>query len=580
MRALFFLVLIILFGQSAKTQTFPNKLEIPYAIEGPDFEMEIRKTTKKFIGNVLSETYGYNMMNYLGPTLIFDLHDTVRFSIQNTTPADTTTVHWHGFHLPAKEDGGPMSMIMPGETWTPRFHVKGHASTKWYHSHMHGATATQVYKGMAGMIIVRDDEEAALNLPRTYGVDDIPLIIQDKYFNQAGKLEYNFLGDTMMVNGTLSPYVECGRQIIRFRVLNASVNRVYNIGFHNNKTFWQIATDGGLLAAPTQRTRVVVAPGERVELLIDLTNEAVGTDLYLSSYSKEFAPRVVGGSCFGGTGCGTGPLDAANFSFMRIRVVSQTADPVLGIPSSLTTIDAIPASQASRTRIKRLQNPPTPNGHFTINGGHYDMSAIDDTVHVGATEIWRFQNNTPVAHPMHIHNVQFNILRRNNANPPLNERGWKDVVMVYANETVDVIATFEEFSDPEYTYMMHCHYLNHEDGGMMQQFIVIDTINDPVLSMPVAAKPAEDMFQIFPNPSKDKLTISVEKGFLAGHALHGPVSVDLSVYTTSGNFVLSRKAAVYNEQTTLDIAKLAPGSYILKIISYKGEVSKVFIKKQ
>ena len=576
----FFLLFLVAFCRIASTQPFPNKLEIPYTIEGPDFDLKIRKTTKQFIGNVASETYGYNTMNYLGPTLIFDLHDTVRFSIQNTTTSDTTTVHWHGFHLPAKEDGGPMSMIMPGEIWTPKFQVKGHASTKWYHSHMHGATATQVYKGMAGMVIVRDEEEAALNLPRTYGVDDIPLIIQDRYFNQQGIMEYNFLGDTMMVNGTLSPYVECGRQIIRFRVLNASVNRVYNIGFQNNKSFTQIASDGGLLAAPVLRTRIVVAPGERVELLVNLSNEEVGTDLYLRSYSTEFAPRVVGGSCFGGTGCGTGPLDAANFNFLRIRVVNQTTNPILSIPASLTTITAIPASQASRTRIKRLQNPPTPTGHFTINGGHYDMSIIDDTVLVGATEIWRFQNNTPVAHPMHIHNVQFNILRRNNALPPLNERGWKDVVMVYANETVDVIATFDEFSDPEYTYMMHCHYLNHEDGGMMQQFIVIDTLYDPVLSVPVVAISAEDMFQIFPNPSKDKLTISVEKGFLAGHTLHGPVNVDLSVYTISGNFVMSKRAPIYNEQTSLDIAKLAPGTYILKIISSKGEISKTFVKKQ
>ncbi len=579
MRVFLLLILVISFSQAAKTQTFPNKLEIPYTIEGPDFDLKIRKATKRFIGNAVSETYGYNTMNYLGPTLIFNLHDTVRFTIQNTTPSDTATVHWHGFHLPAKEDGGPMSMILPGETWTPEFQVKGLASTKWYHSHMHGATATQVYKGMAGMIIVRDEAESALNLPRTYGVDDIPLIIQDKYFNQQGVLEYNFLGDTMMVNGTLSPYVECGRQIIRFRVLNASVNRVYNIGFLNNKSFAQIASDGGLLAAPVQRTRVVVAPGERVELLIDLTNEPVGTDLYLRSFSTEFAPRVVGGSCFGGTGCGTGPLDAANFNFMRIRVINPTANPVLSIPSALTTIESIPASQVSRTRIKRLLNPPTPTGHFTINGGHYDMSVINDTVIVGSTEIWRFQNNTPVAHPMHIHNVQFNVLRRNNAAPPLNERGWKDVVMVYANETVDVIATFEEFSDPEYTYMMHCHYLNHEDGGMMQQFIVIDTISDPVLSLPAASIAAEDMFHIFPNPSKDQLTISVEKGFLGGHILHGPVSVDLSVYTASGSFVMSRRAYMVNEQTSLDIAKLAPGTYIVKIISSKGEVSKTFIKK-
>lgn len=560
----------------AYAQVFPNRLAIPEILNGPDFNLTIKKTSKRFVGNAVSETYGYNNMNYLGPTLIFQAGDTVRFNIQNTIPSDTTTVHWHGFHLPAREDGGPMSMIMPGETFTSKFQVKGHASTKWYHSHMHGATAPQVYKGMAGMVIVRDEEEAALHLPRNYGVDDIPLIVQDKKINAQGVMVYDFLGDTMMINGTLSPFVECGRQIIRFRVLNASVNRVYNIGFHDNRNFVQIASDGGLLAAPVTLKRVVVSPGERVELLVSLIDEEPGTDLFLRSYSKEFAPKVVGGSCFGGTGCGTGPLDAANFDFLRIRVVNATPNPVLTIPASLATIQLIPASQVSRTRIKRLLNPPVSTGHFSINGGHYDMSVIDDTVIVGATEIWRFQNNTPIAHPMHIHNVQFNVLRRNNAAPPVNERGWKDVVMVYANETVDVIATFEEFTDNEYTYMMHCHYLNHEDEGMMQQFIVIDTLN-PVLSAPFVAI-SEEKFKIFPNPLKDKLMISVEKGFLTGHMGHG-IALDLAIYSVSGQFVMSRRVPLVNNEASLDIARLAPGNYIIKIVSSKGEVSQKFIKK-
>jgi FtsP/CotA-like multicopper oxidase with cupredoxin domain len=557
-------------------QSFNNVLTFPDVLTGPHFDLNVIETTKEFFPSKPSSTFGYNSMNYMGPTLIFNVGEKVEFNITNSTPNETLTTHWHGFNLPAHFDGGPMNAIPPGETWQPHYIVKGQASTKWYHSHMHGITAPQVYKGLAGLIIVRDEEEAALNLPRTYAVDDLPLIIQDKSFDNNGVMQYDDLGQVMMINGVVNPFVECGKQITRLRLLNASVQRVYNIGFHDNRIFRQIATDGGLLEKSVSLKRVLISPGERVELLIDLQNETIGESLFLKSYSSELNGKV-GGACIGRIGCGNGPLDGTDYNILRIQVKEKTENAVVSVPNKLATINYIPTDNPDRVRDKVIEVSPDNQEHFTINGAFFDMDVINDTVLLGAREIWRFENKSPIGHPMHIHNVQFNVIKRNNNTPPANMQGWKDVVMVLPNEKIEVIAQFDEFTDPEYTYMMHCHYLNHEDHGMMEQFIVIDprTLN-------AYAEPSKKQFNVFPNPTSDKLRIVFERGFLPANKMHNHSNenqvLNFIIYDNSGKVVLSQGLNAIGHMSTIDISKLQSGSYKLKIVTSKGEAVQSFVK--
>lgn len=557
-------------------QSFSNPISFPDVLTGPHFDLNVIESTKEFFPGKPSSTFAYNSMNYLGPTLIFNVGETVDFTITNSTPDETVTVHWHGFNLPAKFDGGPMNAIPPGETWQPSYLVKGKAATKWYHSHMHGITSPQVYKGLAGLIIVHDQEEAALNLPRTYGVDDLPIIIQDKSFDANGIMQYKDLGETMLVNGVVEPFVECGKQVIRLRLLNASVHRTYNLGFNDERPFRQIATDGGLLEKSISLKRVLVAPGERVEILVDLQNETIGESLFLRSYSSELNGKV-GGSCVGGIGCGNGPLDGTDYNVLRIQIKDKSDGAVLTIPNNLVTINYLPTDNPDRTRIKTMEISTINPEHFTINGKHFDMNVIDDTVQLGAIEIWRFINNTPIGHPMHIHNVQFNVIKRNNNPPPAYMKGWKDVVMVMPNETVDVIAQFDEYADNEYTYMMHCHYLNHEDHGMMEQFIVIDPLTPNAY-----AEPSKKQFNVFPNPTSDKLRIVFERGFLPSHNLHGGGGgnqvTNFIIYDNAGQVVLSQNLNTIGHMSSIDISRLQPGNYKLKIITTRGEAVQSFVK--
>jgi len=483
----FFIVLVTLSlnvaaGNMAFAQ-FTDPMNIPPTLTGPNFNLSIEDTARNFYpgvgGSQPSQTYGYNSEDFQGPTLIFNKDETVSFDIDNNTATDNVTVHWHGFHIPARWDGGPMSSFASGETWSPTFDVMQHASTMWYHSHIHGDTARQVSRGMAGLIIIRDNVESLLDLPRTYGIDDIPVIVQDLTFDGNGVFDNSFLGETMVMNGTVEPYVDVPKQVVRFRFLNASVERVYNIGFDDDRSFYQIGTDGGLLEAPVSLNRVVVAPGERVELLFDLTAETVGTEMYLNSYSTEFGGTVAG-SCNMGPACGNGPLDNTDFNFMKLVVVAQTGSPVTTVPGSLVAIDYLHEAELDETRVKQLLGPANPGEPFTINGGSFNMNVVNDIVRLGNTEIWRFENLSQLAHPMHIHDVQFNILRVDGLAPAANQTGWKDTVLVYPGTVVEVLAEFTDFADDTYAYMMHCHSLNHEDNGMMERFLVVPFNNwDP-----------------------------------------------------------------------------------------------------
>jgi bilirubin oxidase len=237
-----------------------NQLIIPSTIETTDINLNLQNGTHQFIAGHDTATMGVNG-NILGPTLIVNNGDNLNINVTNNL-GQPTTIHWHGMHVSASNDGGPHTVIDPGTTWNPQFTVMNKASTMWYHPHLDEYTDEHVSKGIAGFIIIKDEEEAVLNLPRTYGVDDIPLAIQTKQLDANYQIiHHTNHDDLLMVNATVNPYVEVPRQVVRLRLLNGTTQRVLNVGFSENRVFQLIGTDGGLLEAPLSLTRLQLASG-------------------------------------------------------------------------------------------------------------------------------------------------------------------------------------------------------------------------------------------------------------------------------------------------------------------------------
>lgn len=236
---------------------FEKPLQIPplaASTVGPDgvrsFDLDMQSGTSDLGHGPDTETWGVNG-SYLGPTIRAKRGETVRMNVSNRLGV-SSTLHWHGMHLPAAMDGGPHQLVEPGTTWSPQWTVDQPAATLWYHPHMHGETADHVYRGIAGMFLIDDPAGAAL--PDRDGVDDVPVIVQDKKFNgerlDASSAIFNdtgVLGDEILVNGTPGPYLDVTTERVRLRLLNASNARVYNFGFSDDRDFQLIGTDGGYL---------------------------------------------------------------------------------------------------------------------------------------------------------------------------------------------------------------------------------------------------------------------------------------------------------------------------------------------
>ena len=487
-----------------------NALIIPDTLSGANINLTLQNGTKQFLSGSSTNTMGANG-NILGPTLILNQGDFVNFNVTNQL-ADTTTIHWHGMHVSAENDGGPHTTIPQNTTWSPSFTILDKAATYWYHPHLHHFTDKHVSKGIAGMIIVKDNAEAALALPRTYGVDDFPLVIQTKDFDSSNQIVvHSNSDDIVMVNATIDPFLDVPSQVVRCRVLNGSSQRAFNLGLSNNQTFHQIASDGGLLSAPVQLTRLLLAPGERAELLIDFSSMN-GQTAFLKSYASELPNGIYGatnpgmGAGMTMTGYNPNPLNGADFDVLQFNVGVQTVNPISSIPSGLVTVTPIPEINSNITRTLTFSpvtmGPNQLNGEFLINGATMDLNVINYTIPLDNTEIWELTNQSGISHPFHIHDVQFYILTRNGVAPAINEQGRKDVVLVRPQETVRFITKFETFSNDSVPYMYHCHMLTHEDGGMMGQFVVSNPLS-------VADNLINDLgISIFPNPSIGKITIN------------------------------------------------------------------------
>lgn len=468
-----------------------NELRIPPQLTGEmrdgvvQYNLRAQTGLSRFLPDRGTPSIGFNGP-YLGPTLRLRDREDVSINVENQL-GEPTTVHWHGLHVPPKADGGPHQVIESGQTWSARFKVMQIAGPFWYHSHLVDKTGDQVYRGLSGMLIVDDAVSQDLELPSEYGVDDIPLIIQDRRFNADGSFQYisnhrdimmGMHGDQILVNGTLNPVFVPTTRKVRFRLLNGSNARTYNIAFSDGRAFQQLSCDGGFLDRPLPMTVLTLAPAERCEIVVDFSDGAPVNMVSLPMASNSpFRSRHMMAQRMG--------FDDDTFQVLSLQPQSSLAR-TPELPDRLIEVPDFQSMGVDRTRRFELSmamgmgmmgggrggRGERAGDSFFINGRTMHMSGINERVTTGSTEVWEIHNNSPMMHPFHIHHGQFQVKDRNGQPPHAHERAYKDTVKVGPGETVRVVMEFLHFSDPETPYMYHCHILEHEDHGMMGQFIV------------------------------------------------------------------------------------------------------------
>ncbi|PKG30036.1 copper oxidase [Cytobacillus horneckiae] len=414
-----------------------------------DFEYEVvaQEGTTQFFDGSITKTYGYNG-NLLGPTVRLKEGETVKVKVRNELN-EPTTFHWHGLEVPGSEDGGPHDEIKPGESKVVTLKANQPAATLWYHPHAHKKTSEQVFKGLAGMLYVEGADQDSAGLPTSYGLDDIPLIFQDRIFDKNLQLNYDELmnsdgtiGDVSLVNGTVNPKLTVTQPVMRFRILNGANARNYTLRLSNGASFTQIASDGGLLEEPVKTDEITLSASERSEILIDFSemdsNETV-------AITDEEGTILL-------------PFDLAfEGEATRKSVESWTSDE----PFLTEKEKDLPISK--QIELFGMMDM------VTINGKKFDPERIDLRQKKGVPEVWEIYNKPDnmggMIHPFHIHGTQFKIISRDGKEPAPNEQGLKDSVLIEPGERVKLLVTFPE----EGTYMYHCHILEHEDNGMMGQ---------------------------------------------------------------------------------------------------------------
>ncbi len=443
---------------------FRNPLHVPplavSAGQGGErvFDLVTKAGQSGIVPGGMADTWGVNGA-MLGPTLRARRGEEIRINVRNSLE-EATSLHWHGMRLPAAADGGPHQMIAPGGTWSPSWTTDQPAATLWYHPHPHGQTERHAYKGIGGLFIIDDEEEASLDLPRNYGVDDIPVIVQDKTFNPAGQLVetgrigVGMLGSTVLVNGTAAPLLDVVAEHTRLRLVNASTARSYNFGFSDDRTFTMIGSDGGLLAKPAQLSRIMLTPGERAEIIV---TAAPGEQVTLRSFPQDLGVAASRAS-------EAGAQDKLDILALRAASVLSPSAP---IPAQLATLDYPDPGLAGDMRMFQL-------GDNVINSQSMDMDRIDLKIKAGATEAWAILNTHNQPHNFHVHDVQFQVLSLDQQPPPPELSGWKDTIYAPPGVTIRLLMQFGKLADAVIPYMYHCHLMWHEDKGMMGQFLVVD----------------------------------------------------------------------------------------------------------
>ena len=419
------------------------------------YDITQQNATVEIIPGSQTGILGYNGMTP-GPTILVDSNRETVVRHTNNSNVRTTT-HLHGGHMRAGDDGHPVDYVDPGTTREYVYSNKQLPATLWYHDHTMDLTGDQVYAGLAGFYLMSDDYERSLGLPS--GDQEIAIVIQDRSFAADGSLVYNDnimgeLGNTILVNGTPYPYFEVSTRKYRVRILNGSNARSYNLVLSNGASFTQIGSDGGLLPAPVVRNSLNIAPAERLDVVIDFGNAPVGSQIVLQNTAGS-----------GGTA-----------QIMRFDVATAADDGSV-VPDVLRPIERLDPAAAVTTRrwTFGMRGGRYP---WVINGQPYDENRVDAFPRLGTTEIWELTNRTGMMHPVHIHDIMWQILDVNGRPPAPEDAGWKDTFKVPPMGRVRVIGRFDDYvgdpNDITTAYMMHCHILEHEDHAMMTQFIVVE----------------------------------------------------------------------------------------------------------
>lgn len=464
-------------------------LPIPPLLE-PDadgrFALTAARGTREFIPDLTTDTWGYNG-DYLGPTIRLQRGRPVEAVVTNDTDEETT-VHWHGLLVPAHADGGPHDPILPGETRSVAFTPDQPATTLWYHPHPHEITAQQVRRGLAGMLILDDADGHAPGsapadgmasaaeapspaagvlaaLPHEYGVDDIPVIIQDMRLTEDGEMlghnfnsEVGLLGQTVVTNGVVGAVHTTDRRVLRLRLLNGSQARSYGLRLESGAPLTVIGSDGGLLEAPVEVEALSLSPAERAEVLLEVPDEGVTLISAQPDLGNVADSQAAGGE--------------DEFTILRLeRAGAEVSEPTpasiagLGLPAVLATFPEV--SDRGQQRQMNLRGRQ-------INGKSMDMGRIDLEAASHQPEIWQVSNLDSSPHNFHIHNAQFRILDIGGQAPPPEMAGWKDTVYTPPQRDMRLAVIFPAHPDDHSNlpYMFHCHLMLHEDDGMMGHFTV------------------------------------------------------------------------------------------------------------
>jgi blue copper oxidase len=460
-----------------RARHFNTPLPIPGLIDaahqGNAVSLKIAAGRHAFIEGKPVRTYGYSAP-ILGPVIRMRRGDKVEMTVENALDT-VTTVHWHGLLVPGDCDGGPQQLIHPKERWCPVLKIDQPAATLWFHPHPHHDTARQIYMGLTGMIIVDDGTDARLGLPQTFGIDDLPLILQDRSFASDGSIEYQAdgldivygaRGDIIIVNGVIAPVAKVPPGLVRFRMLNAANAQNFPLRFSDQRTFHVIASDGGFLQAPVAVTELTISPGERFEVLVDFANgKAVALETGPDEEMGIFGRLAPDGS-------------ADYVPVMRFETTT-TKPLVKEMPARLVELPAV--SQASAVLRRQFivnsgvcMNRTQTGEHADmvaltgINGQAFDMERIDVETKLGTSEVWEV-TSAGMAHPFHIHGALFRILSIAGAPPSAHLAGWKDVVLV--DDKAELLVAFNQPATRDHPFMYHCHILEHEEAGLMGQYI-------------------------------------------------------------------------------------------------------------
>ena len=432
--------------------------------------------------------------SYLGSMIRLQKGQKVRINFHNAL-SQSSVVHWHGLHVPQMMDGHPQYAIESAETLVYEFEVMNRANMNMYHPHPHGATAKQVYLGLAGAVIVNDDEEAALDLPS--GEYEVPLVIQDKQFDSDNQLVYSpnrhermtgVAGDTILVNGQANFHLDVESRAYRLRVMNGSTSRVYKLAWDDGMPMTIIGVDGGLLEQPEVKPYIMLAPGERLDVWADFSARNEGSQLTLKSLAfSGVMPKMAMGMNRSSLAVGS------EYSICTIKVTRKVSESHK-LPTKLAKIH--------RYGIHETANPNNPlpisiSGSpmsMLLNGRAYEFNhpLPSERVKMGSIqllEIFHAQSNMGMSggmggmnmtmpHPIHLHGQQFEIMSRSISGDTSDydtvregfiDSGLKDTVLVMPMERIKVIKPFQDFKG---LYLYHCHNLEHEDMGMMREFLV------------------------------------------------------------------------------------------------------------